>query len=310
MLAVRFEHAGACEALLAETLDHGGEGLVAASAGGVDAFLLGERQLHAPRSYLSYFFEPYEIAIPVHGHAVAADADAHALTRELYAHAAERWVADGFFAHGVRVAAGDTGLDEAWLSLGFGRKVTCGWRPIEAADAQRRDAREVTVRRVGTNEVDVVTRLMHVNAQHHARTPMFWPYLRETVAAGRELAATLLADPTNGAVVGWRDGRPVAMCTFMAPSFVSPLLVPEDATYLFHGVVERDLRGGGVGGVVFDGAMRWAYGAGHRHCLLHFGSANLSGAAFWLGLGFTPVEHTMLRRIDSRITWAGARGED
>lgn len=311
-LPARFIDPGACETVLAEMFASPADGVVAESGGRLDGFLVGERQLHAPRSYLSYFFEPYEIAIPGHGHAVADGVDAHALTRELYAVMAEQWVGDGFFAHGIRIVAGDATVEDAWLSLGFGRKVTCAVRAIDAGipEVEDDDARGVTTRAATAGDIDVVAHLMHVNAQHHARPPMFWPYLRETVAAGRDFAAELLGDVANAAIVGWRGGRPVGMCTFMPPSFVSPLLVPERSIYLFHGVVERDARGGGVGGAVFAASMRWARAAGHAHCVLHFGSANLSGATFWLGHGFAALEHTMLRRIDGRITWAGPQGDD
>ena len=44
---------------------------------------------------------------------------------------------------------------------------------------------------------------------------------------------------------------------------------------------------------------------GYANCCLHFASDNPSGAPYWLGQGFVPVEHTMVRRIDERIAWAG-----
>ena len=97
--------------------------------GKVVGFLIGERQLHPPRGYFSYFFEPYSTAIPYHGHAVAPDADAVAVTRALYGALAEAWVRRGFFIHAVRIPAGDADLQEAWMSLGFGRKATCAVRP-------------------------------------------------------------------------------------------------------------------------------------------------------------------------------------
>jgi hypothetical protein len=50
--------------------------------------------------------------------------------------------------------------------------------------------------------------------------------------------------------------------------------------------------------------MAWARKQGHRWCTLHFASGNPSGAPFWLGHGFIPVEYTMSRHLDERVAYA------
>jgi GNAT superfamily N-acetyltransferase len=305
VLAPRFEDAAQCETVLAGRLGPLADGAVAEAGGRLVGFLLGERQLHAPREYLSYFVEPYSVVMPLHAHAVALDADSVAVVRALYGALAGVWVARGFFVHTAHVVAGDAALQEAWLSLGFGRKATCAVRPT-AEPLPAASPTPVEIRHAAATDLEAVARLMHVNALHHASAPLFWPYLRETVDAGRAYAAALLDDRANGHVLAQRGGRVLGMQTFTPPTFLSPLLVPPRMIYLFHGVVEAEARGEGIGSALLARSMAWAREQGHEHCALHFGSANLAAAAFWTGQGFVPIEHSMQRRIDERVAWAGS----
>ncbi len=306
VVARRFEDAALCREMIASMQGPLLDGVVAEVGGRVVGFLLGERQLHPPRGYFSYFFEPYSTAIPLHGHAVAAEVDAVAVTRALYGKLAEAWVRRGFFIHAVRIIAGDAELQEAWSSLGFGRKVTCAVRPT-ADPVTHRPATGVEIRQVGPSDLEVVTRLVHVNGVHHAQSPLYWPYLLETVDDSHATVAHLLDDPANAAFVAYRDGRPVGLQNFMAPLFVSPMLVPGHMVYLFHGVVEAEARGSGIGTALLAHSMAWARAQGHVHCALHFGSPNLSAASFWPRQGFVAVEHTLSRHVDERIVWASGR---
>lgn len=306
VLAPHYEEAVACRDVLGSLRGPLCDGVVAVAAGRVVGFLFWERQLHPPRGYFSYFFEPYSTAIPLHGHAVAPDADPVAVTRALYGALAETWVRRGFFVHAVRITAGDADLQEAWVSLGFGRKTTCAVRPTAAPVTHRRAA-DVEIRQVTPTDLDVVLRLVHVNGVHHAQSPLYWPYLLETVDDSRATIAGLLSDPANAHFVAYRAGEPLGLQNFMPPVFLSPLLVPGRMVYLFHGVVEAEARGGGIGSALLAQSMAWARAQGHVHCALHFGSANLSAASFWPSQGFVPVEYTMGRHVDERVAWASGR---
>ena len=126
---------------------------------------------------------------------------------------------------------------------------------------------------------------------HHARSPIFNPYIRESDASSHDFQKNLLTDAaTNAHWVGYENGKPVGMNTFMAPFFLSPMTVPEKTVYLFQGIVTQDARAGGVGTAILSKGVEWAREQGYEHVTLHFASANLSGAKFWQSSGFKPVD--------------------
>lgn len=140
---------------------------------------------------------------------------------------------------------------------------------------------------------------------HHARSPIFNPYVRESDEASHAFIKGLLQDPeANAHWVGYDGGRAVGMNTFMQPFFLSPMTVPDRTIYLFLGVVAQDARQGGVGSAILSQGVTWARDAGYDHIALHFATANISGARFWQSSGFGPIEYGMRRRVDERIAWA------
>jgi GNAT superfamily N-acetyltransferase len=115
----------------------------------------------------------------------------------------------------------------------------------------------------------------------------------------------LLTQPDDNAHwVGYENGRPVGMNTFMPPAFLSPMALPDRTIYLFQGIVTQDARAGGVGSAILSKGVEWARGKGYDHIALHFATANVPGAKFWQSSGFAPVEYGMRRHIDERIAWA------
>ncbi|MGE5595051.1 MAG: GNAT family N-acetyltransferase, partial [Hyphomicrobiales bacterium] len=257
-----------------------------------------------PTSLVAQWVEPYSMAIGLHAHAVAQDADATEVYRALYGSLAGEWVDRGFFEHRVYVVPGDRATEEAWVNLGFGRRLVCAMRPTSQPVLNVPAGHGIQVHQAGSEDIDLVMHLEHVNTVHHFRPPIFWPYLHETMAAARDYQSSMLADARNGAFIAYRDGRPLGMDTFTPPDWLSPLVLGGPTIYLFQGVVEEEARGGGVGKVLLDHAMRWAREQQHEWCALHFASANPSGAPFWLSQGFVPVEYTMGRRVDDRVAWA------
>jgi GNAT superfamily N-acetyltransferase len=133
---------------------------------------------------------------------------------------------------------------------------------------------------------------------------MFWPLLNEPQAAAREHTKGLLDNPANAHFIVYADGKPAGMQTFMRPGFTPPVMDFEHDVYLFEGVVEAKARSGGVGTALLAHSMKWAQEQGYSQCTLHFASGNPSGAPFWLGHGFVPIEYTMVRHVDERVAWA------
>lgn len=281
----------------------GASGVAALRDGALVGFLLATPVLPGPRQFVASVFPPRSMAIPYHGHALAQEEDP-ALTRELYGALAEGWVRRGFFDHFVSVPATASGLRDAWDSLGFGRDSACAIRAVDEPVKGAKRAAPVEVRQVDPEAFEAIKELSRALAEHHVRAPVFAPLLEEPLEHGFEFTRGLLADPANAHFLAYRDGEAVGMCTFMGPGFLSPLQTPQGCVYLFQGIVHQEARGMGVGSALLSRSMVWAREQGYAWCALHFATANLSGARFWLGNGFRPIEYRLHRRIDERVAWA------
>ncbi|GAB4335422.1 MAG: GNAT family N-acetyltransferase [Dehalococcoidia bacterium] len=304
MLAAALEERAACRSMLAPLVENPrAEGAIATRGDQVVGFLFGEQSLIAPDNFAYQFVPPYAIAIGVQHHAVAVGEDATTVYRALYAHLAEGWTRKGFFEHRAHVVPGDAEVQEAWVALGFGRHMTAATRSTEDPVRNTRAA-GIEVHDASPEDIDVVMGLSLTLARHHAQAPMFWPVLPTALPAAREFMLGALADPSCPHFIGYRDGKPIGMQTFLVEGFTPPIVERDGNIYLFEGVVEPEAQSAGVGAALLDHGMRWARDSGYRWCTLHFASGNPSGAPFWLSHGFIPVEHAMVRRIDERIAWA------
>ncbi len=306
-LTARLEDPSACELEVAALLrKKRTSGAVALHNGAVVGYLFGEQMLFAPYHNAYQYLHPHSIAIPVLGHAVAGDRDASAVLQALYGFMAESWVRDGYFAHRLYLVPGDPAELEAWVSLGFGRHTTCAVRET-ALPVRGSPAAGVEIHRAGPEDLAVVMDLAHLLGLHHVQAPMFWPLLKTTGQAAREHHAQELESGRTPYFIAYRNGRPAGMQTFIRPGFTPAIINYETDVYLHEGVVDPQARGEGVGGALLAHAMAWASESGYTTCTLHFASNNPSGAPFWLGHGFVPVEHSMDRIIDQRIAWADGR---
>jgi len=295
----------AAAAVQAEAVGRRTDAVVAVSDGEVVGFLAGQRMLLPPDFYVSLYIEHHSVQIGNLGHAVAAGVDTTDVYRRMYASLAGEWVRGGFFAHAINVPAGDAEVQEAWVSLGFGRKTTAAVRPTGPVETT--SARALDVHRASAEDINVVAALERTLAKHHAGPPIFWPDLRETDDSFRHHQLELLAEPSSAYFVAYEGGRAMGMQTFVRPGYTPETVDPASTVYLYEGVVEPDARGGGLGTGLLAHSMTWAREQGYANCCLHFASDNPSGAPYWLGQGFVPVEHTMVRRIDERIAWADGR---
>ncbi|MBI5947569.1 MAG: GNAT family N-acetyltransferase [Chloroflexi bacterium] len=305
-LTAVFSREKPCEAATGRLFDNPhAEGVAAVRDGRVVGYLFGERMLLSPAHDASRFIEPHSISIPVLGHAVATGEDPATVYRAMYAALAGEWVRDGFFLHTTHIVPGDAELQEAWVALGFGRKITAAVRPTGPVEAPAAAA-NLDIHLAGPEDLDVILRLGDVLNAHHAGAPVFWPIVRTADAAARESFVSALADPGNPHFVAYApDGRALGMQTFLNPGFTPPVAEEDGKTiYLFEGVVDTGVRGGGVGTALLDASMRWCREQGYEACCLHYASGNPSGAPFWQGHGFLPVEYTMQRHVDERVAWA------
>jgi GNAT superfamily N-acetyltransferase len=197
----------------------------------------------------------------------------------------------------------DRTVEEAFVSLGFGRTLTAALRGVEPIGSVQPDG--VELHAAAAEDSEVIFALNEELNLHHTRPPIFWPMLTETADSSHAFTRDLLNDPTTNAHwVAYEGGRPVGMNTFMAPFWISPMLTPEKTVYLYQGIVSEDARRGGLGRRILAQGVDWAREQGYEHVALHFASPNVSGARFWQSQGFAPIEHRMTRHIDERIAWA------
>ncbi|MEX2227239.1 MAG: GNAT family N-acetyltransferase [Dehalococcoidia bacterium] len=301
-LPVIFEAPDPCRPLIEQALSAPGAYGVFATADGKPAgFGIMSVQLFAPTHFLSGFFPPRGASFSHSAHA-AAEGIEYDVYREMYAALGEHYVAQGYFDHTVNLSASDRAAQDAFTSLGFGRTMACA---IRGVDPVERAAANVELHQASAEDEAVIFDLNTELMLHHARSPIFQPMVRETDESSHEMQRGLLADPdANAHWVAYEDGRPVGMNTFMAPTFLSPMTLPDKTIYLFQGIVAPDARAGGVGSAILSKGVEWARGKGYEHVALHFAAPNVPGAKFWQSSRFVPVEYGMRRHIDERIAWA------
>ncbi len=298
-----YEVPAACTPIIEQSLDtHDSWGVVALRGGDVVGFLVATPTLIAQTHFLASFFPPRQVGVNYGAHAAEAGLE-YDVYREMYGAIAERAVSLGFFDHSINLPARDAAAQDALVSLGFGRTMCAAIRGVDPPAKPPSSA--VQLHQASAEDATVIFELGEELTLHHARTPIFNPYIRESDAASHEMQRGLLSEAdTNAHWVAYEDGRAVGMNTFMPPGFLSPLTVPDKTIYLYQGIVAPDSRAGGVGSVILAKGVEWARERGYDHIALHFATANLSGARFWQANGFAPVEFGMRRRIDERIAWA------
>ena len=296
-----YEIPPACRPLIENALtEFGASGVVAVAEGEVVGFAVMAPFLAQPMHMTAAFFPPRTTQIGYPNHAAKAGME-HEVYREMYAVLAAEFVERGFFDHNVYIAPRDHAVEEAFVSLGFGRTLTAAMRGVDPVEG----ATKADLHQAGAEDESVVFALNEELMLHHSRAPIFWPLLREPEESSHQFTRELLANPkANAHWVAYDNSKPLGMNTFMGPVWVSPMLTPEKTIYLYQGIVSEQARRGGVGKAILAQGIDWAREQGYQHVALHFASPNVSGARFWQSQGFVPIEHRMSRHIDERIAWA------
>jgi GNAT superfamily N-acetyltransferase len=280
-------------------------GVAALDSGGrLAGYLFGGMGLPAPTMRFAGFVRPRFGRIGYADHAARAGEELD-VYRALYAALAPGWVERGLFTHYIEASATDEAALAAWFSLGFGQDLALAVRDSGPVAGASDAVTGLEFHQAGPEDMGVVWPLLEALARHHASSPIFLPDLPETHMEQRAYQQHLLEDPAAAHWLAYRDGTAVALQTFMAPN-VPPLALPERSVYLYQGITDAAARGAGVGAALLDRSLAWAREAGYERCLLHFFTANLAGARFWLGQGFQPLSYRLHRQIDERISWANA----
>ncbi|MBT5773088.1 MAG: GNAT family N-acetyltransferase [Dehalococcoidia bacterium] len=311
VLPERFERAEACVELLAPLFGSGtANGAVAEVGGELAGFMFGQRAMHAPDHWLAQYVPPRSLGVPVHGHGVAEGFDLPRVYGSLYAQLAAGWTAGGFFRHRIGIPAGDPEQREVWFQLGFGAAITYAVRDVSPLGSAAL-ASDISIREATVEDQGEVERLEQVNSRVHNQSPVFWPYVWDDVAESASGLTSYALDREHSAVfLATRGMETLGMQLLFSGDAIrlgSGLSTQEGSVYLNHGIVDPDVRGGGVGTALLEQSLSWAREVGYQQMTLHYATMNPSGGPFWQRHGFTPLEYAVERQIDERVAWARPR---
>jgi GNAT superfamily N-acetyltransferase len=226
------------------------------------------------------------------GHAVEEAETA----RDLYAVAAEHWVADGRTKHYVLVPSADEKLVDAWFRLGFGAQHAMGVR--EVPDAAPGSPHPFTIRD-GLPD-DVTAGLGRALNEHQLLSPVFSQAAGFTDEEAETEWQTELDDERAGNLVAELDGRPVSVVQ-LAPVEYSGTHVglarPGAACILGYAATLPEARGTGAGVALTNAAFDWAREHGYATIVVDWRETNLLSSRFWPARGFRRTFQRLYRSI-------------
>lgn len=254
----------------------GASGAVARLSGRVVGFLLG-----TPRP--GNVWGPNVWVEPA-GHAV----DQPEVVRDLYAHAAARWVDEGRTAHYAVVPAPDAALVDAWFRLGFGQQhvyALCPATPSAVGPG-------FTIRRATRDDVPALAALDLVLPQHQGLAPVFSAGEVPTIEEALDEWAEGIDNPADATFVAERDGMVVGSaigCPVTESRMHASVARPDDAGLLAFAAVHPGARGYGIGSALGRAVLGWIAESGYRTAVTDWRATNLLSSRTWPRLGFRPT---------------------
>lgn len=257
----------------------GASGAVSVAAGEVDGYVIGRpaEDVHGPHIRIDYA-----------GHA-SLDPER---TRDLYAAAAERWVAAGLTRHFAFVPAIDE-LVAPWHRLSFGTSAVLAARRATGQDGVRG---HVTVRLSTPDDLRAAAGFDRLLQQHQQIAPSFSSFAVEDLDAIEKDWRTTWEDPTFTHFIAERAGQAVGhLLLYRRP--MGDLRVPEESIDLANAATLPAVRGTGVGLALTAHAIRWAHANGYRTIITDWRMTNLEASRFWPARGFRPTYVRLYRSI-------------
>jgi ribosomal protein S18 acetylase RimI-like enzyme len=257
-------------------------GVVALRDGRVAGFVLAQLQTHPLFGRCAW--------IAHSGHA----AEEGELLRDLYALAAEVWVAAGAERHYVLVPAHAEAL-APWYRLGFAHM------HVEALRSMRIERTStppgVTLRLGRRDDLEAAEAIDLEIFRIQERSPSFARLPLNRGARRDEWLEMDLDEDGLRYLVAEREGKPVGHTLIYRPEPV--LGYPPDAAYLASTVVLETERGRGIGKALLGEVLRLAELAGYGTVVTNWRMTNLSASRFWPRQGFEPIYHRLQRAVGS-----------
>jgi len=230
------------------------------------------------------------------GHGVT-DAE---LVRDLYATAAERWVADGLALHYAMVPASDRALVDAWFRLGFGHQQVYAIRETPPATERTEAPPGLVVRLARLDDLDALARLDVALPAHQALSPVFSRRALPTVEDARAEYEADFDDPRFATFVVEREGEVIGSaiaCAIELSSDHKSLALPPGAGFLGFASVMPEARGRGAGRVLGEAVLEWARETEREWVVTDWRMTNLLSSRAWPRLGFRPTYYRLHRAI-------------
>jgi len=230
------------------------------------------------------------------GHAVT-DAE---LVRDLYAAAAEGWVADGLALHYAMVPASDRALVDAWFRLGFGHQQVYAIRETPPATERTEAPPGLVVRLARLDDLDALARLDVALPAHQALSPVFSRRALPTVEDARAEYEADFDDPRFATFVVEREGEVIGSaiaCAIELSSDHKSLALPPGAGFLGFASVMPEARGRGAGRLLGEAVLEWARETEREWVVTDWRMTNLLSSRAWPRLGFRPTYYRLHRAI-------------
>ena len=290
-LDARYEHPDVTrEAIDTLAAREGASGSVARRGGAVVGYLLG-----APRAAL---WGTPNIWVEGAGHAVdPADPE---IVRDLYGHAAARWVAAGATSHYALVPAHDQAVIDAWFRVSFGMQFVHGIREAPGPGETFTPPAGITIRRAEKRDIPVLGRLDLALPEHQGRSPVFSPLPPPTLEEATNEWEEGFDDPAYTTFVAERDGVVVGSsigCAIDVSSEHTGIVRPPNAGFLGFAAVLPEARGLGAGRALGEAVLAWSRDAGHPTVVTDWRETNLLSSRTWPRLGFRPTYRRLFRAI-------------
>jgi ribosomal protein S18 acetylase RimI-like enzyme len=289
LLPQRYENStAALEEIGAAWRSTGASGSAALRGGRLVGYLVG-----APREVDAW---GENIWVELGGHAVEEPEDA----RDLYGHAAARWVEEGRNRHYALVPA-SAPLVDAWFRVGFGQQQAHGYCEIAGhANAELpegceiREPTEADIDDLIAAEIDLAL------PRHQQASPVFSMRPLPGEEEIRKEWADTLSEGEEKVLLGYREGRPVALWAFVraeASRHFRGLGLPDAAYYLAYAVTLPEARRTGLGVALTEKGFSWAAEQGYTAMVTDWRVTNLLASRFWPRRGFRASVLRLYRSI-------------